>query len=457
MKYSKLFITALLITIFSINLLFAGEDNDNPLMGDRSQVRTEGGYKERTKIQMIPDVDDIGRGEKETSFDGFPKRDFMFVFNYSIYSTYPAAITMESAAMAFVKGTNYPISFMHKNSSPLIQVITYFAKSIIVDLPIIHAAVTFNHEFFGHAVRVREAGGTVDKVKINWPFPFGGGGGYMEYHGVSSTDHNLMIISGGYEANMLMSHIVAMRWVQDGYIAPHDFTTYLLTRLDLFYYIHYTEDINSSDGNDIAAYINLVNQKYGYSTSSKYKLTLDKLQNYKWLILADPLLFFAAASHFYSQITGKKIMKTIMIPVGKADILPSGRISLAPYGVEWYVDIFIKFDKRLLFIPYFRMTTGEFVSAWGAGVKFKGIEIVQNLFFGGALHVFMQPEIVHDYVSNPAKTDLYFGIAGYLDITVMISHLFRLTGRIGYKTNGYVFGMALESGFIWHAGGIFHF
>ncbi len=455
-KNIKQILIITLLLFLSIYSLFS-QENDNALIGDRSEIKTSAGYKQRTQIQMIEDNDDTDRAEEEMSFDGFPKRDFIFVFNYSIFSTYPGTITMESAMMITVKATNYPITFMHKNASPLIQVITYFAKSILVDIPIIHAATTFNHEFFGHAVRVREAGGTVDKVHINWPFPFGGGGGYTEFHGVNSTDHNLMVISGGYEANMLMSHIIAMRWVKDGYIAPHDFTSYFLTRLDLFYYINATENLNSSDGNDIVAYVKKVNEKYGFNTESTYALSLDDLQKYKWIILADPLLFLGAASHFYVQITGKKFMPTYMIPIGKVDLLPSARFALAPYGPEWYAEIFLKFRPWVLVIPYFRKSTGEFSSAWGAGIKFKGIQIVDKLNIGVGVHFFMQPEITHDHVASPPKDgELFMGFAAYIDITIFVSELFRITGRMGYKTDGYVFGMPLESGIIWYAGGIFH-
>ncbi len=447
--------TLLTILIFWMIPFYLFPAQGNPEMSD--SIQRQNPQEPEQNIPLLTENQNQ-QPENQIGFDGFPKRDYPFLLNFP-WVTYAGAATIDSALTLTLRGINYPISLLTVKTGGLLGSFIFLGKTLLIDAPLTITAMTFNHEFFGHAARVREAGGTVKKVHISMPWPYGSGGGYISYSGVNHYDENILVITGGSEANLLLSQGIARRWTRTGIVDQNDYLLYSITRLDLFFYIQTLKSASGSIvSNDIDSYLTIVNNKYGYTQIENFPLTLKKLKNWSYILLIDPYLYMGVISAVHKQITKKNIFHLPLIPLGKnAGFLPSMKIALTPFGPEWYIDIFFKLPEDMTGQYYLRVGTKTFRSFWGMGFRIDGIKIVKNFSIGAGFDIFSQPEIASSYSGNSADTiSLKTGFALYLDLTVSPIRDLKLYARIGYKTDGYVFGMALKKSVLWHFGfGIF--
>lgn len=458
MKKTSLYYTLILtFTLLIINNVFfakpalpKSETNDIP------SLHYEDRYQEEQQ-RNTPHGEPV---DFELSFDKNPKRRYTFLLNIP-WVTFAGSKTLESSLLLALRTTDYPIYLINKKAGATIGSLVFMTKSILIDYPLTQAALTFNHEFFGHAARVRETGGEVLKVKVNWAWPYGSsGGGYTEFIPPSETDYNIIITASGSEANTVFSQHIAIRWMREGFILPSDVVPYIFSRMDLFLYIHSTFNSDTFKGGDVEVYIEQLNNKYGITNPGSYKVKLDKIKNWSYLVLADPMLLMSVIATFYTQFSNKRYMKTLMLPLGKGlSFIPSMRLALTPFGPEWYTDLFFRLPDKSVIHVYARIGSKVFKTNWGFGIRAIGIKLSKRFEIGGGIDIFSQPEITENAaVSNGYNAEKKLGMAIYIDTSYQpLCDLFRIHLRLGYKTEGYVFGMNIKKGLIWHIGTSFYF
>ncbi len=454
---------------------------------------------------------DNNREDIQTGFDGYPKRDYRFLF--STYAenmflstphqikyfplpgnTINASNTIESTASVILRLSNYPINLLYDKIDTVWASLVMIPKIILIDYPLSHTAVVLNHEYSGHAIKFMEAGSISDRIKIKAPFPYGNGGGVTYGYMPRGIDDNLMVATAGSDANSVMAHEMAMRWIADGIIHPYEFILYGDARLDQFDYIlRYTDKPRGTsllNRGDFEQYLSLLNNKYGRYYPQTFAITDRDLKRWSYIALADPLLYFSLGAQIYSLVTGKQYLELPMMEMGeKLAALPSSRIAFTPNGPEAYGDIFFRLPEHSVLHGYFRYGNRSFRDFWGFGIRLYRQEINRYVTLGGGFDFYRQPEsmklvspqyfeivAINNYYSinltsiYPAIIQYIYltgyqawrrkpknGIAGYIDMAVTPMLPLRLHFRIGYKTEGYVFGLSLHEGFFGDLGFGFYF
>lgn len=444
-------------------------------------------------------------------FDGYPSRSYNFPVNNVLASFYfkpstlmymvpvpagtiPAVRTFESGYSLLVRLTNYPINLLYDKIGVGWTSLIMAVKITLVDFPFSYTMMTFNHEYSGHAVRALESGGFIDRIEIGAPPPYGGGGGATYMTLPKSIDQTLMTMTAGSEANTALAHEMALGWVANGNIYPFDILLYLNARFDQLLYITVSSGTPSGlrldTGGDYENYLLLINNKFGRVFPHNYLLSYADIKKWSFAVLADPFLYMSAGALFYNMITGKRYLETLMIPLGpNAGMMPSTRVFYTPHGPECSVDLFFRLPRKTVLMAYARGGSGKLRGTGGAGVRLYSIAVNDYLEVGAGLDLFNQPGIMNYastlYLEN-ASVNLYplvdysalyprlfmldliygniarhvnrkMGGALYGDVTVKMKEVVRFNLRLGFKTAGYVPGMALDHDVFWHAGLGFYF
>ncbi|MBN2078050.1 MAG: hypothetical protein JW838_03735 [Spirochaetes bacterium] len=471
-----------------------------------NQEALEEGVK-RGRIHITP----LSKYVIPIGFDGYPSRSYNFPVNNVLSSFYfkpstlmymvpvpagtiPAVRTFESGYSMLVRLTNYPINLLYDKIGIGWTSLIMAVKITLVDFPFSYTMMTFNHEYSGHAVRALESGGFIDRIEIGAPPPYGRGGGATYMTLSKSIDQTLMTMTAGSEANTALAHEMALGWVANGSIYPFDILLYLNARFDQLFYITISSGTPSGlrldTGGDYDNYLLLINNKFGRVFPHNYRLTYADIRKWSFAVLADPFLYMSAGAFFYNMITGKRFMETLMIPLGTdAGMIPSTRVFYTPHGPECSVDLFFRLPRKSVLLAYARGGSLKLRGTGGAGVRLYSIEVNDYLDVGAGLDLFNQPGIMNYastlYLEN-ASMNLYplvdyfaiypqlflldiiygntarhtkrkMGWALYGDMTVKLKEVVRFNLRLGYKTAGYVPGMALDQDVFWHMGLGFYF
>ncbi|OHD71130.1 MAG: hypothetical protein A2W19_04010 [Spirochaetes bacterium RBG_16_49_21] len=448
-------------------------------------------------------------------FDKYPKREYPFLFNNALYNllyrpttitefvtvpagTIPSVVSFESGYSAIERLSNYPVNLLYDKIGVGWTSLIMLVKLGALDFPFAYFMKVFNHEYAGHTVRIHEAGQYIDRITIGVPLPWGRGGGATWGTVPQSIDHNILITAAGSEANTVMAHEMDLRFVSTGVIYPFDILLYLNAKFDELLYINrstgHPSGLRMTADGDYEEYLILINNKYGRVLPHTYRLKLDELKRWSYIALADPFLYLATGALFYNLVTGKRYMDAFMIPLAEgAAFMPSARVAYTPNGPECYGDLFFKLPNRsAVLLAYARIGSTSLRQTWGGGARLYRMSVGRFVELGAGLDLFSQPRVMNHlstyfievvywnlyprYISvNPAmqigqltEMDLaygyrargikrIFGAAAYGDITVKANEFFRAYFRIGYKSNGYVFGLNLKKGLFWHAGMGFNF
>jgi hypothetical protein len=448
-------------------------------------------------------------------FDRYPKREYPFLFNNTLYNllyrpttvtefitvpigTIPAAMTLESGYSMAERLSNYPVNLLYDKIGVGWTDLIILVKAAALDFPFAYFMKVLNHEYSGHSVRFYEAGQYIDRITIGVPLPWGPGGGATSGTVPQSVDENIFIATAGSEANTVMAHEMDLRFVSTGVIYPFDILLYLNAKFDELLYIDrstgHPSGLRTVTDGDYEEYLILINNKYGRVLPHTYRLKLDELKRWSYAALADPFLYLSASAFFYNLITGRRYMNTLMIPLaGGLTFMPSARVAYTPNGPECYGDLFFKLPERTDALHlYVRIGSRSLRQTWGVGGRAYRMAIGRFVEMGGGLDLFSQPRVM-DHMSTYFIETVYwnlfpryislepadllgqltamdlgygyfargikriFGAAVYADVTFKANEFFRAYLRIGYKSNGYVFGLSLKKGLFWHAGMGFNF
>ncbi len=452
--------------------------------------------------------------EKVTiGFDKYPKRTYPLLFNNLLYnllyrpmgvtkfitvpaSTVSSALTLESGFSALERVSNYPTNLLYDKIGTGWTSLILLTKMAFLDFPFAYFMKVLNHEYSGHTMRFHEAGQYIDRITIGVPLPWGSGGGATAGTVPQSVDQNIFISTAGSEANTVLAHEMDLRFVSSGVIYPFDILLYLNAKFDELLYIDrstgHPSGLRSYAEGDYEEYLILINNKYGRVLPNTYRLKLDDLKKWSYIALADPFLYLATGALAYTLVTGKRYMNAYMIPLGnEAAVMPSARVAFGPNGPECYGDLFFRLPSHAVLLAYARIGSTALRQTWGAGFRLYTIRLGRFVDIGAGWEIYSQPRVMNQISTNFIETvswnlyplgnvnpvdqlndltviDLAYGFvargirrmigcAAYADINFRANEFFRAYFRIGYKSSGYVFGMALKRGLFWHAGIGFNF
>ena len=332
-------------------------------------------------------------------------------------------------------------------------IVCRFAKYALIDLPVDYYSVVFAHEYLGHGARYRELG--IDEVHyaFDLPPPYGEGGGEASASvspGVINDHEILAIWMGGVEVHSILNKRLGLRWMAKREIQYREASLYFWSWQIMFSYIQNTnEDLTAiADGNDISAYVRLINRYAGHTDLDNLPMDVKDLKSRTMVNVANPFLLYSLFTIMKTYIwDGNNSNGFPTLNIKGVGYLPGLRTGLTPFGLEYHMDNYLRFENKVLLLNL-RIGDQSFHKSWGSvGV------IIQNAFgnerfsLDMSADVWSQPEIeigADPVDSKGGGLGAAFSLRGYYDFTdsqVPISAVVEL----GYKSPGFVQGYVLDS------------
>jgi len=344
-------------------------------------------------------------------------------------------------------------------------------KLTLLDYPLASTEVVVVHEVFGHGARARELGAS-PRYFFRLPEPYaailspndpsGRVGG--EYAGVSlPATRDLVVRLGGVESGYVMDW-----WVNEqataarGWVRHDDLLVYASAKVvymsDLFGST--IEHAGESDADsDMAAYITDLQLRFGRNRPEDRVEIVHRLRAaYIWN-LADPTLLYAAYGTFVDSLwNGRRYSRLPLPSIAGTVVYAVPRFSFSPFGAEHYLDVFASRGSVLVDV-YGRAGSSGLASYTGGGVRVLGWTPVRALSLGGDVDVWSQPPALPAEGiglgalggSRPPTGDspgASFGLYARLAVLGKIG----LTGKLAYKTSGYLMGEPVGEGLYGYAG-----
>ena len=309
------------------------------------------------------------------------------------------------------------------------------------------------HEVFGHGYRIRDIGRDLVKVShysFDPPFPYGSSGATTAY---SSTEpltsfEEMAIAVAGTEANAIFGRRIKMHWLQNRQVEPKTSSLYVWSAQDLTIYSLLTRNkLNMS--HDIQCYKYWLSLTYGRFLSAK------TIKRAALVNLTDTTTYNALWAWWYYVFTGKSASMWL-IPMGSYYYLPSARMSLAPYGPEFYWDNYLVKDDSPIYF-YARFGSWAYNRYCGAGLEWPRVFGKNGFDIGLRLDAYWQPKML--FKSSPyldEDEDVYYGyskkdlskhIPGLLCALIIEKkwgNLPALYVQAGWKSNGFIPGESLK-------------
>ena len=323
------------------------------------------------------------------------------------------------------------------------------AKLFLVDYPINFVLPSLNHEFVGHGMRVYQANGRIAEIRTPLPPPFMSSFPLISYYkmpGVLSTQQqDIAITIGGSEANTIMAEIIRKNVLVSGYFDYHASFLYLYANNDLNGYAAFAGQLS-----DIKYYIENINILY---KDNNKKMDNTKLLAYGIVgILGDPLNYYSFFNIFKNYLVdGSTRIFIPWIPLSHKihlHYLPKVRFGLTPYGVEFFVDNYVK-HRNTVYSLVVGFTDGTFDSSWRVQTKIWNIFIARNMSMNVEAQLWYQPEIQF-FINNTMDKSEGLGGAVFLDFThdALIRDVVGIMLQLGYKSPGFMEGELLQGSFI---------
>jgi hypothetical protein len=334
----------------------------------------------------------------------------------------------------------------------------YLAK-LILDYTATTDLITYQHELFGHAARLREFG-----VAYTWEVNHGavlsgesvaGSVSYTlsDYHKLTSAQQLAMSI-GGIEASQVLANQLAVSMFQRGKISSINAWLYWRSAYDFINYANSTSTnpTDNSSGNDLMSYTNEINSLYGRTV-----ISISDVQQHSNLNYIDPLLWLSLYTISQTAVSKNNAIDLPMFNIGELGYLPSLRSILTPYGLETQlVNYFSYQDMQGQLIISSGNTASQ--SSSGIGINVSEIAINDKLELAASWYMWQQPEL---YLAASSTQPVNWGEAAQskfgmlLALTgkLIITHDIKALLQIGYKDKGFVQGEILDKG-MYYRGGI---
>ncbi len=351
-----------------------------------------------------------------------------------------------------------------KKSGKYLNII-YRASKNIIDYPTQVFLKLVQHEVFGHGARFSEFGYDGISYNLNLTPPFGTGKGFTSpwtspKH-ATTIDEDISIDVAGVEACTILADAIRQKWVMDDSTNYNDFFLYFRTHYGISEYIYRTYYNNKmGDISDYLYALNLRNSKSGYSptlinsNSSNQYLSKDLLQ-YAVINLFDPFQFLAFYNWCGYIISGKPKGKLQMIKIGNVKYLPSFHLGLTPFGAEFYMDNYLKYQNRTFKI-YGRLGDSRFENFWGGGIS--AFNIINNnyCYVNATTDIWNQPSLqlhnTENYLTHNGTNGLGVCVSATAGVRISKKNPVSVVAICGYKTDGFLPGEILNNGFFFRTG-----
>jgi hypothetical protein len=334
------------------------------------------------------------------------------------------------------------------------------ARGLLVDLPLDYGTIVLLHEVGGHGARYRELG--VDDIDygMDWPPPYGGGGGHasVEMGSRYTGDEVLSVWTGGLEAHTVLQRELRWHWLATDRVAAHEALLYVWSFQIAMKYVQDTDSRLARIGapgradNDPQAWVRLVNRRAGHTDVDNLPFTIDDLKDRYILGAADSFLFsvaIAAGVGFWSGDGGTALR---LLPLGPVDFLPALRTTLTPFGTETHTEWWFRHHERRLLLDLRRGDTTFHCGWYGIGLWLRPAGSAPG---GGAdidveAHLWRQPQL---HLTSDDSRDAR-DIGGLLRLTLWRT-LRRVDGpplrvfvEVGAKSAGFIEGEPLAAAWL---------
>lgn len=369
-----------------------------------------------------PDVYESDFVQDDSDFSSPSK--YYFQFSLDKYMSSIASADWFISGFEFYRATDYRF-LSGPNSTYLTRSFSYLTKFLFANW-----LTTAQHEYGGHGGRLREFGFTNLRYEVN--FDGSGSTSFSALKFATLIPHEQIAIgTGGIEATMIMGRTVSDRFINENSIQPGNGMLYIAAMIDQPNYIFNTKRRGNGPGHDIAGYILQINDMY-----QAPHLGRDKLREYAYLDLIDPMLYFS----IYSYVMNEAI-EVPMLKFGSVEYLPALRAVLTPYGPERRLVNHLRFDGK-----YVRLTVGygnnkKFTSQY-IGAKGYKLYKMGSFDVGAELAVWNQPELL---TRTPLNESTRLGAMGEVFAGGDVYNKVSLHGAISAKSKGFVPGRPLRA------------
>jgi len=328
-----------------------------------------------------------------------------------------------------------------------------FAKYYFIDVSVDYFATVFAHEYFGHGARYREFGVEDVYYRFDWPPPYGSGGGEATASigpGMYSQQELMALLAGGLEVHStIMNQLWSLRWTAKRKITYREASAFYWSWEIMFAYIQDTEDALATvvDNNDISNYVRLLNDHAGYTDPDSLLMDIKDLKSRALISLANPYLYYSVYTMLKTYLWDGSISTGFpMLKIGGIEYLPSFRIGLAPFGVEYHMENFMRVKNRVVWVDL-RIGDQTFYKSWGGvGLLVKNLYGTEHFSFDVRLDMWKQPEIElgDPAISKGGGLGGGFSVRSHYNIEGSRGRIAAVL-ELGYKSPGFLEGYVLDS------------
>jgi hypothetical protein len=335
-----------------------------------------------------------------------------------------------------------------KKEKKIVPILLRWAKLIFLYQPLAGFEVVLQHELFGHGYRIRDISKHYVKVlgfSFDLPLPYGNGGGatFYDFNKNYTSFQEIATSLAGVESTAMLANRIKLKWLESKKIDPLNAVIYMQSFHDITGYIYSMEDspYYVNDGHDIESYLFWLNTTYYNKHLSKDDLKMSALIN-----LLDPFTYYSLFENFYYIFTSKDL-NFPMFNIGKLRYLPSFRLTLAPYGMEYYFENFLSYKNRPIY-AYLRY--GKFLrNNFGFGIEIPKLIMSKSFDLGFKLDIFNQNKIyfkaseldfdgINFFYSEKDLRKKVSGISASIFYQKRFKDNLAFYIQAGYKTKGYV-------------------
>lgn len=346
-------------------------------------------------------------------------------------------------------------------------------RLLFLDFPFAEVETTVIHEVAGHGARGREFGKSPSfsfKLPSLYRALFSPGDEERSFARrrdavVRSGDATTGSVLGGVESDYLTAHWTNLQMVASGgQLHAIDSLVYVASKISYLsdYVGTNLAEPGEDSGNDLTAYVDELSNRWNRFRPADRRALAKRLQTaYVWN-LVDPALAWAWWSTFVETLGRGRRVSTAPLPTIAGYTTYLGpRFALSPFGAEHYLDAFASPAPRVddandandarssparwVANAYVRVGSSGLATYVGAGMKVLDVPVARNVRLGGELDVFRQPVLdwsARAYYDRPDT----FGANGAAYASLTLTRGVSVTGKLGYKSTGFVMGLPLGDG-----------
>ena len=309
---------------------------------------------------------------------------------------------------------------------------------------------TIQHECMGHGFRAREFNAKIDHYYFS-PGIFGGKAS-VEFNREELPYYGLLIEeTAGGESNIVFAREAFRQSLINDYFYHYYFYSFI-NKIDLpMYIIGGTPKVGSNEwnnpthGRDVIRYIKAFKSK---SAGDEQQIYNSAKKGAFWSLL-DPSLLISLFNYTRDYIIrGRSQVKNPMIRIKNIRFLPFTDFHLSPFGYEYYIGSYFKYDKTL-YETYYRWSSGNIDGkSYGFGMNIMNAFQYEHFRFDGGFDFWEQDFNLLYYESDAVKyKQKVFSGKIYLKAFYQINNTLSLFGQASYKGDGFLLGNPIERGF----------